>query len=142
MKKHASVFKGRVSMAKTYSLPSVLEGKCDEGAYLKWLTNKKNAHARRKNLQCRLGNAKLAIHRAVEDHDGRDPYTGRPLRWDLINTYRNEESKREGRDYRRKNADLPTVDHIVLNSCTIESTRNSNPVNLWATFEAGRIQNP
>ncbi len=29
-----------------------------------------------------------------------------------------------------------------LNSCTIESTRNSNPVNLWATFEAGRIQNP
>ncbi len=32
--------------------------------------------------------------------------------------------------------------YISLNSCTIESTRNSNPVNLWATFEAGRIQNP
>ncbi len=32
--------------------------------------------------------------------------------------------------------------NIKLNSCTIESTRNSNPVNLWATFEAGRIQNP
>jgi hypothetical protein len=52
-----------------------------------------------------------AIHKAVCAGGDRDAYTGRPLRWDLIRTYNNDESKALKREYKKQFADLPTVDH-------------------------------
>ena len=41
-----------------------------------------------------------------------DAYTGRPLKWKLIGQYKNKNSKAAKRDYKKKFADLPTVDHV------------------------------
>ena len=53
-----------------------------------------------------------AIHEAVCDSGGRDAYTGEVLSWELLSTYNNDESKLQGRVYRRNLGLLPTVDHI------------------------------
>lgn len=44
--------------------------------------------------------------------NGVDAYTGRPLRWDLISLYDNDDSKAGKRGYKAKFAELPTVDHV------------------------------
>jgi len=43
---------------------------------------------------------------------GIDVYTGKKLRWDLISTYDNDQSKAKVREYKKQFGDLPTVDHI------------------------------
>jgi hypothetical protein len=54
---------------------------------------------------------KKAIHEAVCKGGTRDAYTGRSLDWSLIRTYNNDESKKGRREYKKRFADLPTVDH-------------------------------
>jgi hypothetical protein len=54
----------------------------------------------------------IAIHAAVVDGGGTDFYTGEPLAWEQISTYRNDASKSGRRAYKRELAMLPTVDHV------------------------------
>ena len=54
---------------------------------------------------------KAAIHKAACDGGDLDAYTGRPLNWDLIRKYDNQQSKIGKREYKKSFADLPTVDH-------------------------------
>lgn len=102
-------------MAK-YLLPNVLEGKCSQEDYTHWLYGKAAAHVKRDK---RRGNPNAttvvyrnAIHEAVCKGGDRDAYTGRPLRWDLIRTYDNEQSRTGRREYKKQLADLPTIDHV------------------------------
>ena len=53
-----------------------------------------------------------AIHAAVIESGGFDAYTGEKLDWTTISQYDNEESRLNGRDYKRKFCLLPTVDHV------------------------------
>jgi len=41
----------------------------------------------------------VAFHTAVIESEGVDFYTGERLAWEQISTYRNEESKKRGREY-------------------------------------------
>ncbi|MDX2224991.1 MAG: hypothetical protein SFV21_19705 [Rhodospirillaceae bacterium] len=103
-------------MSRKYALPLFLEGRIDQQAYLKWLTAKTNAHFKRDrkrgNAESTRENYRVAIHDAVVKSQGRDAYTGEPLRWDLISTYNNAQSKQHGRGYKSGFALLPTVDHV------------------------------
>jgi hypothetical protein len=98
-----------------YELPKVLEGKCSQQDYTHWLYGKAAAHVKRdkkrSNMQATTETYKVAIHKAVCEGGDLDAYTGRPLRWDLIRRYDNEESKAGKREYKKSFADLPTVDH-------------------------------
>ncbi|MCP9828780.1 hypothetical protein KBZ19_09810 [Synechococcus sp. L2F] len=49
--------------------------------------------------------------------NGRDHWTGEPLRWDLLGNYDSDESGRQGASYKRARAMQPTIDH-----------RNSEPI--------------
>ena len=98
-----------------FPLPRVLEGKCSQEDYTHWLYGKAAAHVRRDSKR---GNTIVttqlyrdAIHKAVLQGGDRDAYTGRPLRWDQIRTYDNEQAKAGRREYKKQFADLPTVDH-------------------------------
>jgi hypothetical protein len=59
-----------------------------------------------------IGAYKTAIHKAVEQSEGLDAYTGETLRWDLISKYDNEASRLGRRVYKASLALLPTVDHV------------------------------
>jgi hypothetical protein len=99
-----------------YSLPDFLRGRCSEDQYRKWLHRKAVAHLkrdrRRDNSATSVSAYKAAIHDAVLDGGEYDPYTGTPLVWELISTYDNRASKSGGREYKKRLADLPTVDHV------------------------------
>lgn len=106
----------KTSKRYKYHLPDCLEGKCTKEKYLHWLQRKAMAHCRRDKKR---GNAttsylgyKFAIHQAVMDGGDKDAYTGKPLDWSLISTYSNVHSKGRGRDYKKRFANLPTVDHV------------------------------
>lgn len=43
---------------------------------------------------------------------GRDVYTGELLDWSLLSKYSNDESKMQGRVYKKRLAALPTLDHV------------------------------
>jgi hypothetical protein len=55
---------------------------------------------------------RVAIHSAVLECGGYDSYTGEKLKWSLISQYNNAEAKQQRRDYKRRFALLPTVDHV------------------------------
>ena len=55
---------------------------------------------------------KQAIHRAVNESKGKDYYTCEKLRWDLISQYDNLKSSKGKREYKKKFAKVPSVDHI------------------------------
>lgn len=99
-----------------YQLPSFLEEQCSQAAYERWLGRKATAHRKRDrargNPSATRESYMAAIHEAVRASGGRDAYTGRPLRWDLISTYDNEASMTGGRAYKKSLGDLPTVDHV------------------------------
>ena len=46
------------------------------------------------------------------DCGGLDQYTGEELDWKLMSQYNNDESKELGREYKKRHALLPTVDHV------------------------------
>ena len=103
---------------KLYVLPSCLDGKCTESAYVRWLRRKAQAHVIRDRKRfgqesCIGAMYRQLIHQAVQNVGDRDYYTGQALDWSLISTYDNEQSK-AGRDvYLRAFANLPTVDHVI-----------------------------
>jgi hypothetical protein len=103
-------------MNQKYPLPDCLNGQCTFDAYRYWLARKAKAHRnrdrKRGNEECTIEAYKIAIHQAVVASDGVDSYTGRPLRWDLISQYDNDQSKAGKRKYKAQFGDLPTVDHI------------------------------
>lgn len=105
-------------MRKTrkYERPPFLVRHVSQTEYEKWLSSKANTHIKRDqnrgNRQSTREQYKLAIHNAVVESEGLDAYTGKPLRWDLIRAYNNTDSEREGRKYKAKFSDLPTVDHV------------------------------
>lgn len=101
---------------KKYQLPAFLDGFITQSHYERWLQRKAMAHVKRDTK--RWGNKvtneqyKIAIHRAVELSQGKDAYTDEPLDWTLISTYDNEESKRFKKQYKKRFALLPSVDHV------------------------------
>lgn len=54
-----------------------------------------------------------AVHGAAVLSDGKDAYTGEALSWELISTYRNEDSKAGRHGYKVGFALLPTIDHLT-----------------------------
>lgn len=106
----------RRGMLRKYEAPSFRDGIVDQPTYERWLQRKAKAHVlrdrRRGNLSAAIAVYKAAIHEAVKSSEGRDCYTGEPLRWNLISTYSNEASQRGRRAYKAEFARLPTVDHV------------------------------
>ncbi len=101
---------------RKYKLPKFLENVITQANYDKWLHRKALAHVRRDRKR---GNEdatnevyKIVIHKAVQDSNGNDDYTGEKLDWHLISTYDNDESKKGRVNYKRKFALLPSVDHV------------------------------
>lgn len=102
-------------MALKFPVPECLIGKCKQEDYTHWLYGKAAAHVRRDkkrgNTICTTEMYRQAIHEAVTNGGDCDFYTGEKLRWNLIRTYDNEESKKGRRNYKRQFSQLPTVDH-------------------------------
>jgi hypothetical protein len=99
-----------------YLLPAFLKGRCLPVVYERWLERKAVAHLKRDrdrgNTVATKEAYKAAIHEAVLKSEGVDAYTGQSLRWELISTYDNEQSKARGRAYKKELGDLPTLDHV------------------------------
>jgi hypothetical protein len=103
-------------MKQQFDPPSFLEGRCTIRQYRDWLSRKARAHhkrdTKRGNASVTCDSIKIEIHRAVTESNGKDFYTGLPLQWELIGTYRNEPSKQGRRKYKQAFWHLPTVDHV------------------------------
>jgi hypothetical protein len=97
-------------------LPTFLEGVISQAHYERWLHRKAMAHVKRDrsrgDLDATNEKYKMAIHRAVEESQGKDAYTDEPLDWTLVSTYDNEESRAHKGQYKRRFALLPSVDHV------------------------------
>ena len=102
---------------KKYQLPEFLASEVSQAQYERWLHRKAEAHVRRDrkrgNTAATNASYKAAIHKAVEDSEGRDAYTGERLDWTLISQYDNDKSKGGGREYKARFALLPSVDHVA-----------------------------
>jgi len=101
---------------RLYGVPECIKDKCEQKVYSRWLQRKAIAHVKtdRKRFEvgtCTIAGYKMAIHRAVKEGGDRDFYTGEPLRWGLISTYRNAASVEGKSKYKKSLALLPTVDH-------------------------------
>ena len=101
---------------RKYQLPQFLSAVVTQSSYERWLHRKAIAHVRRDRKR---GNSKatneaykITIHKAVITSDGLDYYTGEKLDWSLISKYDNEQSKANGRHYKKSLALLPTIDHV------------------------------
>ena len=101
---------------KKYHFPDCLRGQCEPDDFDHWLERKARALLKRDRKR---GNStasreiyKVAIHGAILRSRGRDEYTGQPLDWSLISKYDNDDSKKHGREYKKRFGNLPTVDHI------------------------------
>ena len=109
---------------RKYQLPRFLEGVITQAHYERWLYRKAMAHVKRDRKRgsedVTNEQYKLAIHRAVEESQGRDAYTDEPLDWTLLSTYDNGESKEHKREYKKRFALLPSVDHIGNQTGPIE----------------------
>jgi len=100
-----------------YPLPAFLEGRCTHAEYFKWLRGKGNNLLRRDKKRGKpyaanatQGVYKEKIHKAVIAGNGRDPYTGDMLAWELIGTWDTSHNQPDG--YKKQFALMPTVDHI------------------------------
>jgi hypothetical protein len=121
-------------MPRKYSMPHFLEGIIEPELYERWLTRKAIAHVRRdrgRERNCTVAHYKQAIHEAVCSSEGNDAYTGEPLRWNLIGTYKNEDSKKGRHGYKAGFALLPTVDHV-----SSQATEASFRICGWRTNDA------
>ena len=102
-------------MSNKYQLPEFLEGKTNQATYENWLHRKVNTHFRRDKKRGNKNSSrkiyKEAFHKAVIDSKGKDFYTKEELDWSLISKYNNKQSKEGGRNYKKKFALLPTIDH-------------------------------
>ena len=123
-----------------YPLPPFLQGKCEHAVYCKWLRNKaetllKRDKARGKTYALTVTKAvyKDEIHRAVIASNGRDPYTGEALAWELIGTWDTTHDQPDG--YKKKFALMPTVDHVYSDKLEFE-------ICSWQINEAKADLNP
>ena len=99
-----------------YELPRFLEGTLTRQEYVGWLDVKAMHYDRDRDrfgqqLERSRANYKEDIHDAVRSSKDRDFYTGEKLDWSLVRKYDSDEAKKKPREYRRKFARLPTVDH-------------------------------
>jgi len=101
---------------KKYQFPECLKDQCPPHEFDKWLERKARALLRRDrtrgNTNATRESYKIAIYESVIRCKGIDAYTGKKLRWDLISKYDNDQSRTNGREYKKKFGDLPTVDHV------------------------------
>jgi hypothetical protein len=101
---------------KKYQLPPFLSHAVDQTKYERWLSRASRTHVRRDrnrgNRTATNQEYKTAIHKAVCESGGRDFYTNEELEWSKLSEYRNEQSKKEGRRYKKTFALLPSVDHV------------------------------
>jgi hypothetical protein len=109
---------------RKYQLPRFLEGVITQAHYERWLHRKAMAHVKRDRKRgsedATNEQYKLAIHRAVENSQGRDAYTNEPLDWTLLSAYDNDESKEQRIGYKKKFALLQSVDHLGSQTGPIE----------------------
>lgn len=103
-------------MPVLYPLPAFLNEVMTRERYARWLHHKAAAHVKRDRKRVTwpvtVSAYKTAIHAAVEASGGLDFYTGERLRWELISTYDNAESKAGRSVYKAGFALLPSVDHV------------------------------
>jgi len=139
----------RKRQEKKYPFPDCLTGLCYPVDFEHWLERKARAHLKRDRKR---GNCiatrelyKLAIYNAVVSSGGRDAYTGKRLRWDLISKYDNDEAKNKGRNYKKEFGDLPTVDHVddakttpLINICSWRVNDSKNDLTLDEFIEVCR----
>ena len=121
-------------MARKHTLPTFLKDVVTPDGYERWLRRKAMAHVKRdrkRGRTCAVALYKEAIHGAVVLSDGKDAYTGEALSWELISTYRNEDSKAGRHGYKAGFALLPTIDHV-----TAEAAEGSFRVCGWRTNDA------
>lgn len=100
---------------RLYALPTCITG-CDQKKYDRWLQRKAEAHVRRdgkRGSKHTVAEYKRAIHDAVLADGHLDHYTGEPLDWSLISTFRNAEAKLGRSKYKKTLWLLPTVDHTL-----------------------------
>lgn len=109
-------------MTRKRPLPKFLaDKKVSPETYERWLDRKAKAHVKRdrkRGITCSAAAYRDAIHIAVQASNGRDAYTGEELQWELISTYRNDESRLGRHDYKAGFALLPTVDHVTAGAST------------------------
>ena len=108
-----------------YPLPAFLEGKCAPSVYFKWLNCKADTLLKRDKKRGKAYAAtatksvyKAKIHQAVANHGEYDPYTGRPLAWELIATWDTSHQQPDG--YKKQFALMPTVDHVTPDELEFE----------------------
>lgn len=110
----------RKPVAKTakgkYTAPDYVLEAVEQALYVDWLHKKAVAHVlrdrKRWKVEINISFYKQAIHEAVINGDGFDPYTGEKLDWHLIGQYDNDSAKGVGSSYKRKFRMLPTLDHL------------------------------
>jgi len=112
---------GQVNLAlaekmKKYQLTNEMACLVEQDIYERWLHRKAAAHIKRDRARGNIGETnesyKIEIHKAVCNSNGKDAYTNENLDWSLLSKYNNEESKKNGRAYKKKFALLPSVDHV------------------------------
>ena len=122
-------------MRRKHTIPKFVEDVVHPDTYERWLARKAAAHCKRDRSRGCAGVTqslyKEAIHAAVLLSEGRDAYTGEWLNWDLISTYKNEDSKTGKHAYKSGFALLPTVDHIAAGA-----TEASFRICAWRTNDA------
>ena len=121
-------------MPRKHTLPAFLSGVVAPQAYERWLTRKAAAHVKRDRKRghtCSNATYKEAIHAAVVLSAGLDAYTGEPLDWSLISTYKNEDSQKGRHAYKAGFALLPTVDHL-----SSDATEASFRICSWRTNDS------
>lgn len=98
-----------------YTAPAYVLESVEQALYADWLHKKAVAHVvrdrKRWKAEISVSEYKQAIHEAVINGNGFDPYTGEKLDWHLIGKYDNESAKGVGSNYKRKFRMLPTLDH-------------------------------
>ena len=127
-------------MPRKHTMPPFLEETIKPEAYERWLRRKAMAHVKRdrkRRIICTVAAYKEAIHAAVLLSQGNDAYTGEMLEWNLISTYKNEDSKEGRRSYKAGFALLPTVDHVAA-----DATEASFRVCGWRTNDAKNDLSP
>lgn len=105
-----------ISSPGKYTASSYVRETVDQALYASWLHKKAMAHVKRDRkrwkAEIRVAEYKQAIHEAVLNGNGFDPYTGEKLDWHLIGKFDNESAKGAGSTYKKKFRLLPTVDHL------------------------------
>ena len=97
-----------------YSLPEKIKGQCDEETYNSWLYRRAASllkRDRKHHVVATLKEYRDEIHQAVLTAADTDAYTGERMNWGLIGTYNDGDARTGGKAYRRRFAEMPSIDH-------------------------------